>query len=159
MYPVSVARGRTMIGRLKKGDDLLKALNALCNEANIRLGKIQAIGAVSKAVVGFYLQEPREYVSLDYDYHQEIISLQGNVSIKNGVPEIHAHLALSDGQGKLYGGHLMEGTVVFSCEYIINEYIPEMADVMQDSQDTTFTRNYDEETGLFLWPKESIVPV
>ncbi len=158
MYPVTVARGRTLIGRLKKGDDLLGALTRLCTEANIRLGKIQAIGAVSKAVVGFYLQEAREYVSLDYNYHQEIISLQGNVSIKDGQPFIHAHLALSDGQGKLYGGHLMEGTLVFSCEYIINEYIPEMADVKEDWQDQTFTRTLDDETGLFLWPKERILP-
>jgi hypothetical protein len=156
MYPVTVARGRTLIGRLKKGDDLQGALTRLCTEANIRLGKIQAIGAVSKAVVGFYMQEAREYVSLDYDYHQEIISLQGNVSVKDGQPFIHAHLALSDGQGKLYGGHLMEGTIVFSCEYIINEYIPEMADVKEDSEDQTFTRTYDEETGLFLWPRERI---
>ncbi|MCL6610945.1 MAG: DNA-binding protein [Peptococcaceae bacterium] len=158
MYPVSVARGRTLIGRLKKGDDLLDSLTRLCMEANIRLGKIQAIGAVSKAVVGFYLQEAREYVQLDYDYHQEIISLQGNVSIKDGQPFIHAHLALSDGQGKLYGGHLMNGTVVFACEYIINEYIPEIADVKDDSEDQTFTRALDEETGLYLWPKERIVP-
>lgn len=156
MYPVTVARGRTLIGRLKKGDDLQEALTRLCTEANIRLGKIQAIGAVSKAVVGFYMQEAREYVSLDYDYHQEIISLQGNVSIKDGQPFIHAHLALSNGQGKLYGGHLMEGTVVFSCEYIINEYIPEMANVKDDSEDQTFTRTHDDETGLYLWPKERI---
>ncbi|MFZ5634139.1 MAG: PPC domain-containing DNA-binding protein [Bacillota bacterium] len=149
MYPVTVARGRTLIGRLKKGDDLLEALTRLCTEANIRLGKIQAIGTVSKAAVGFYLQEPREYVTLDYDYHQEIISLQGNVSIKDGQPNVHAHLALSNGQGKLYGGHLMEGTIVFACEYIINEYIPETSD---------FSRIHDEETGLFLWPRERIAP-
>ncbi len=158
MHPVSVTRGRTIIGRLKKGDDLLGAFSRLCLEANIRLGKVQAIGAVSKAVVGFYLQEPREYVTLDYNYHQEIISLQGNISIKDGVPFVHAHVALSDGRGKLYGGHLMEGTEVFACEYIINEYIPEMADVKEDKEDTTFTRSYDDETGLFLWPRERIVP-
>lgn len=156
MYPVTVARGRTFIGRLKKGDDLLEALTHLCTEANIRLGKIQAIGAVSKACVGFYLQEAREYVTLDNDYHQEIISLQGNVSIKDGQPNIHVHLALSNGQGKLYGGHLMEGTVVFSCEYIINEYIPTI-DVKEDSEDQTFSRTLDDETGLYLWPKERIV--
>lgn len=155
MYPVSVTRGRNLIGRLKKGDDLLQALTSLCTEANIRLGTLQAIGTVSKAVVGFYLQEPREYVTLDYNYHQEIISLIGNISIRDGKPEIHAHVALSDGRGKLYGGHLLEGTVVFACEYMITEYIPEI-DVMEDSEDTTFTRSYDEETGLFLWPKERI---
>ncbi|MFZ5644387.1 MAG: PPC domain-containing DNA-binding protein [Bacillota bacterium] len=154
MFPVSVTRGRTLIGRLNKGDDLINTLNSLCTEANIRLGKIQAIGAVSKAVVGFYMQEPRDYVTLDYDYHQEIISLQGNISIKDGQPEIHAHIALSNGQGKLYGGHLMEGTIVFSCEYIINEFIPEIADVKDDSEDNTFTRTLDDDTGLYLWPKD-----
>ncbi|MHB8156061.1 MAG: PPC domain-containing DNA-binding protein [Desulfocucumaceae bacterium] len=154
MFPLSVTRGRTLIGRFKKGEDLLTAFNRLCVEANIRLGKVQAIGAVSKAVVGFYLQEPRDYVTLDYDYHQEIISLQGNISINGGNPEIHAHIALSNGEGKLYGGHLMEGTTVFSCEYVINEYIPEIADVKNDSEDNTFTRVYNEETGLFLWPED-----
>lgn len=156
MYPVSVTRGRTLIGRLKKGDDLLQTLTSLCTEANIRLGNLQAVGAVSKAVVGFYLQEAREYVTLDYDYHQEIISLQGNISIREGVPEIHAHVALSDGRGKLYGGHLLEGTIVFSCEYVLSEYLPEIY-VMEDSEDKTFTRTYDEETGLFLWPGKKIV--
>lgn len=158
MNPVSVTRGRTLIGRLKMGDDLLGALTKLCTETNIRLGKVQAIGAVSKAVAGFYLQEPREYVPIDYNYHQEIISLQGNVSTQDGTPNIHAHLALSDGRGKLYGGHLMEGTIVFTCEYVINEYIPEVANVKQDSDDNTFSRTYDDETGLFLWPEERIVP-
>lgn len=147
MYPITVARGRTLVGRLKKGDDLLGALARLCTEANIRLGSIQAIGAVSKAVVGFYLQEPGEYVTLDYDYHQEIISLIGNISIRDGKPDIHAHLALSNGEGKLYGGHLMEGTTVFACEYTINEFIPENGD---------FVRTFNEETGLHLWPEEKI---
>lgn len=122
----------------------MSSLTRLCTEENIRLGKVQAIGAVSKAKVGFYLQESREYFTLEFDYHLEIISLQGNISIKDGVPFIHAHIALMNNQGKMLGGHLMEGTEVFSCEYIINEY-------MADSDDT-FHRDYDEETGLYMWP-------
>lgn len=144
MFPQSVSRGRTLIGRLPKGSDLMAELTRLCQEENIRLGKVQAMGAVSKANVGFYLQESREYFSLEFDYHLEIISLQGNISIKDGVPFIHAHIALMNNEGKMIGGHLMEGTEVFSCEYIINEYMAET--------DNTFHRSLDDETGLFMWP-------
>jgi len=158
MHRVTVARGRTLIGRLKKGDDLLESLTLLCSEANVRLGKVQAIGAVSKSAVGFYLQETKEYTTLNYDCHQEIVSLQGNISTKDGEPFVHAHLALSDSHGGLHGGHLMPGTVVFACEYIINEYISETAEIKNDLEDQTFSRTYDDETGLHLWPKERIVP-
>ncbi|KJS14804.1 MAG: hypothetical protein VR69_16120 [Peptococcaceae bacterium BRH_c4b] len=144
MFPQPVSRGRTLIGRLPKGSDLMAEINRLCHEENIRLGKVQAIGAVSKAMVGFFLQESREYFSLEFDYYLEIISLQGNISIKDGVPFTHAHIALMNNEGKMIGGHLIEGTEVFSCEYIINEYMPE--------EDKTFHRVLDEETGLFMWP-------
>lgn len=146
MFPEPVSRGRTLIGRLNKGDDLLATLTRLCAEENIRLGKVQAIGAVSKARVGFFIQESKEYSVLDFDYPLEIISLQGNVSIKDGVPFIHAHIALMNSEGKMMGGHLMEGTEIFSCEYVINEYMAE--------KDESFNRKTDEETGLFMWPNK-----
>lgn len=144
MFPQSVSRGRTLIGRLPKGSDLMVELTRLCQEENIRLGKVQAIGAVSKAKVGFFPQEGNEYFFLEFDYHLEIISLQGNISIMDGASFIHAHIALMNNEGKMIGGHLIEGTEVFSCEYIINEYMPE--------EDKTFHRVLDEETGLFMWP-------
>lgn len=144
MFPETVSRGRNLIGRLKKGDDLLVSLTRVCIEGNLRLGKLQAIGAISKAKVGFYLQDKKEYVELDFDQNMEIIALQGNVSLKGGLPFIHAHVALMGSDGRVIGGHLMEGTEIFACEYILNEYIPD--------NEENFSRALDDETNLFLWP-------
>ncbi|MFZ5591022.1 MAG: PPC domain-containing DNA-binding protein [Bacillota bacterium] len=142
MFPVSVNRGRTLIGRLAKGEDLLDALNRICQEENIRLGKIQAIGALIKASVGYYHQDTQKYSQLTFNEHLELISLQGNISVKDNQPFVHAHVALMKQDGQMFGGHLMPGCQVFACEYIINEFLPEEAE---------FIRQYDPETGLFLW--------
>jgi hypothetical protein len=54
----------------------------------------------------------------------ELLSLSGNISRKDGEVSIHGHITISSGldDGRAYGGHLIEGCVVFStCEVIIAE--------------------------------------
>jgi predicted DNA-binding protein with PD1-like motif len=139
---ITVTPGRKVIGRLAKGDDLLAALEGLAREHNITLGEVRAIGAVSQARVGFYNQRERKYYYLDLAQPLEILSLTGNISIKDGKPMVHAHITLSDHQGRAFGGHLAEGTLAFACEFAIQEQV----------SDITLVRQMDEPTGLFLWP-------
>lgn len=139
-----VGPGRTFIGRLAKGDDLLVALSDVCLKKGIRLGTVRAIGAVARARVGYYDQRRREYAYLDLDGPHELISLEGNVSLKDGKPFIHAHVALMAADGRLVGGHLATGTEVFACEFILQELLAGRLE--------RFTRVYDGETGLYLWP-------
>jgi predicted DNA-binding protein with PD1-like motif len=139
---ITVTPGRNIIGRLAKGDDLLASLEKLAQEHNIILGEVTAIGAVSQARVGYYNQTERKYYFLDLAKPMEILSLVGNISIKDGKPMVHAHVTLSDNEGRAYGGHLAEGTLVFACEFTILEFV----------SDITLVRQMDEPTGLFLWP-------
>ena len=44
---IGVKPGRTIIGRLAKGEDLLAALEKLAQDHSITLGEVSAIGAVS----------------------------------------------------------------------------------------------------------------
>ncbi|MEW6276624.1 MAG: PPC domain-containing DNA-binding protein [Bacillota bacterium] len=137
----SVRTARRIMGRLKKGDDLLAALTRECADAGIELGEVRALGAVSRARVGYYDQVARRYEYVDLDTPLEILALVGNVSLKDGQPFVHAHITLGDREGRAWGGHLAEGTVVFAGEFIIREYLSE----------ERFERRFDEETGLFLW--------
>lgn len=132
--------GKTFIGKLKFGGDLLGELTSVCEENYIRLGRVEALGAVKKARVGFYDQQAREYNFLEIDKPLEITKLIGNISLRDGKPMVHAHITLSDSQGNAYGGHLAPGTIVFACEFIMNSY---------DGPD--HIRDYDEQTGLPLW--------
>lgn len=135
---------RTIMGRLAKGADLLGALEEQCRLHNITLGEVRAIGAVTKARIGYYQQDIQKYMFLDLNQPLEILALIGNVSLKDGQPMVHAHVTLSDAEGRAFGGHLAAGAPVFACEFVIQE--------CQSAK--VFQRVLDKETGLFLWAKE-----
>ena len=136
----SIQPSKMYIGRLLHGSDLLEELTDLCKDANITLGKIEGIGAVQKARVGYYDQVSHEYQYIEYDQSLEITGLVGNVSTKDNKPFVHAHITLSDEKGNAFGGHLASGTTIFACEVTLVAF-----------DGPTLTRSYDEATGLFLW--------
>jgi len=131
------------MGKLKHGADLLEELTGICKEKNIHVGRVEAIGAVQKAVIGYYHQDKREYEYLNFDKHLEILNLTGNISIKDGSPMVHAHVTLADAEGKAFGGHLAPGTIIFACECVIEAF-----------EGLILERGFDEETGLPLWNME-----
>ncbi|MFO7819061.1 MAG: PPC domain-containing DNA-binding protein [Halanaerobacter sp.] len=132
--------GEIYQGRLETGDDLVEELTAFVQGKDIKAGKISAIGAVQKAVISYYDQDDKEYYDKEFDESLEIVNLEGNISLNDGEPIVHAHIALADEEGNLYGGHLEEGTVVFACEFVIQEYEGE-----------AFERGLHQPTELPLW--------
>ncbi len=128
------------MGKLRHGADLLEELTEICREGGIQLGRVEAIGAVEKACIGFYDHKKREYEFITLDQPLEILNLTGNISIKDGNPFVHAHVTLSDRSGQAYGGHLAPGTIVFACECIIESF-----------EGPRFERAFDQETSLPLW--------
>jgi len=133
-------RKRLFVGRIPHGDDLLNSLTAFVREKGIRMGRLKMIGAVQKAVVGFYDEKEGKYINIQFDKPMEVLNLTGNVSIKDGEPFIHAHVTLGDEKGQSFGGHLMEGTVVFAAEFVVEEF---------EGQD--LERTFDKTTRLALW--------
>jgi len=128
------------MGRVSYGDDLLEALTRVCVERNVTLGRMQALGAVRAARIGYYNQKRRTYQFSLLDGPLGITHLVGNVSLKDGKPFVHAHLSLADEKGLTYGGHLAEGTIVFACEFVLEAF-----------DGPRMERIYDEQTGLAVW--------
>jgi hypothetical protein len=135
-----VESSRLFMGKLSHGDDLLEEITKVCQNENIKLGSVEALGAVQRARLGFYNQKTHAYQFVSLDQALEITGLVGNISVKDGNPIVHAHITLADETGKAYGGHLASGTVVFACEFILEAF-----------DGPSFERGFDEETGLPLW--------
>lgn len=134
--------GRKWVARLPYEADLLQTLEEFAAEQGIKVGHGVVIGAVKKALVGFYDQHKREYSSLEFDEPLEILHCTGNLSMRDGVHKAHMHLTLGNSNGFTVGGHLMPGTIVFAGEALLEELTgPELV------------RGYDRETGLPLWKK------
>lgn len=134
-------RSGLIVGRISRGRDLLDELTALCRREGVRLGRVEAIGALEKARLAFYDQSARKYRFHSFRRPLELVQLAGNVSIRDGAAMVHAHVTLSDRHGRCFGGHLAPGTIVFACEFIIEAL-----------DGKRLERWPDEATGLALWP-------
>ena len=132
--------GKLFIGKLSHGADLLEELTKVCRNEKIHCGRFEALGAVQKARIAFYDQQIHEYRFFVLEQQLELTMLVGNISLKDGNPIVHAHIMLADETGKAYGGHLAPGTIVFSCEFILQAF-----------DNPILERGFDEATGLALW--------
>ena len=132
--------GRTLVGRLEKGSDLVAELERTCAERDIRAASVSVIGAVSHAAFAYYHQTDHRYLELSSDTHHEIVGFIGNVSLRDGKPFLHAHATFADEHGACVGGHLLRGIIVFVAEFTIRELTG-----------VELVRTYDEEFGLALW--------
>ncbi len=132
--------GRFFLGSLPCGKDLIGSVEDFCKESSVEMATFSVIGSVSSVTLGCYDQKQQVYVTFNEKAPLEIIACIGNVSIKDGSPFVHAHIALSDGQGKMIGGHLFSETIIFAGE--IN---------LQELTGKPFERAYDNKTGLMLW--------
>lgn len=126
--------------RLDYQSDILEAIHAFCRDKGITKGYVSVIGAVSGATIAYYDQNKKEYRNLKASEAMEIVSCQGNISLRDGAPFAHLHIVLSDHSGRTLAGHLMPSSKVFAGEAYIQELIGQ-----------ELVRDYDEQTGLFLW--------
>jgi uncharacterized protein len=133
------------MGRLEKGKDIIRSVEAFCAQRDIRAAWINIIGALDKATISYYDQEKHQYFHRELQGEYEIVSCSGNVSLKDGKPFAHLHIALSDTNFETLGGHLWPDTVsVFAAEFVMFELEP--AEDMSELH-----RCPDAETGLALW--------
>jgi len=126
-------------GSLKKVDDLIPELTAILKEAKISAGAITGIGAVTGAELGYFNGQTKSYEKIQVQESLEIVSLKGNISIKDDGVFPHLHAVLSKKDFSVVGGHFFAGIVyAFEFEMLVLAGKP-------------FTRKFDEATGLFLW--------
>jgi uncharacterized protein len=125
------------------GGDLLGEITDFCKARGITLGRVEALGALKCAKLGYYNQTTRTYEIHEFDEHMEIANLVGNVSLKDGQPIVHAHVTLSDDKCAAIGGHLVAGCEIFACEFVVQAF-----------DGPQLNRGLDEQTGLPLWNEE-----
>ncbi len=108
-----------LLQRLQPDSDLLEELEKLAQKEAIPLAHLSGIGALKRAALGIFLPQEARYEKKELVGELEICSLTGNISLKEGKPFVHAHLVVSDREGRAWGGHLLPGCQVFVAEIII----------------------------------------
>lgn len=89
-------------------------------QEDIKSATVQGLGAVNDVDVGYYSLEEKRYFTKIFNQQFEMISLNGNITRKDGIPYLHLHIALSDENYKFYGGHLNRAVISITAEIYVN---------------------------------------
>jgi predicted DNA-binding protein with PD1-like motif len=136
------SQDRSIQASLDNGTEIIGQITDLAKDMEIEAAFISAIGALSRADLGYYDQATHKYMVTPVDEPVELAACSGNISLLEGQPFVHVHAVLADGRGSTWGGHLVRGTV-FAAEL----YLQELSGL-------PLKRVPDSITGLNLWGKE-----
>jgi predicted DNA-binding protein with PD1-like motif len=103
---------RAFVLVLHPGEEFLKELSAFTIEHHIKTASFSAIGGFLSFKLGFYNIEKRGYDEIPFhEDHVEVLSLNGEITFQNGVPNVHGHTVVGRSDGTTRGGHLLSGVV------------------------------------------------
>lgn len=116
--------------RLRPGQDLKKELLYYCQLHHLHAAcVVSSVGSLNKAHIR--LSGGKDVVEFQGPF--EIVSLNGTV----GAEGVHLHVSFSDFEGRVLGGHLMDGCEIYTTAEI----------VLLENRDLLFAREYDGHTG------------
>jgi predicted DNA-binding protein with PD1-like motif len=114
--------GANYVIRLDAGEKIVETLKALCERDGIGGGFFNGLGAVGEAEIGHFDPGTNDYSWVELSGPYEIVSLYGNITVADGKPFIHAHIALGDNTFAVRGGHLKEAVVSVTCEITLTRF-------------------------------------
>jgi uncharacterized protein len=104
------------------GDELATGLSRFAEEQKLGGSSFKAIGAFSSVKLAWFNWQTRKYQpSVVLDEQVELLSLVGDIALKDGQPQVHAHVVIGKSDGTAHGGHLMEAHVRPTCEVVLTE--------------------------------------
>lgn len=129
---------KTFVLVFDHGDEVMANLLKFVRAERVGCARFTAIGAFSGATLGYYEWVQKEYVKNVVNEQVEVLSLLGDVALKDDEPVVHAHVVLGRSDASTFGGHLLEAHVRPTLELILVES-PEH-----------LTKVHDPESGLAL---------
>ena len=130
--------GNTYIIKVERGENVINTLTDFCKAEGIENGYMRGIGAVEWVSCGYYELDIKEYHFTEYDEMVEVVSMTGNVALKEGEPFLHVHALFTNTKNEAFGGHVAEMRVGVVLEVVL-EALP-----------TKIERELDDEIGLYL---------
>ncbi len=129
---------KTWILIFDKRDEVVSGLTRFSEEQRLGGSRFSAIGAFSDVSLGYFDRERKDYRKIPVDEQVEVLVLAGDIALRDGRPQVHAHVVIGKADGTAHGGHLLEAHVWPTLELILVE------------SPRHLQRQFDEETGLAL---------
>lgn len=117
--------------RLRPGQDLRQELLRAADELGLSaVGVVTCVGSLSEVTLRYANQPEPTHL----EGHFEIVSLVGTLEPGGG----HLHLALSDGEGQTVGGHLLDGSKVYTTAEVVLVQLDDLRFAREPDPQTTY---------------------
>jgi uncharacterized protein len=113
---------KTFVLIFETGEEIANLLQQFAKRQGLGGSSFKAIGALSYAKLGWLNWQTKKYDPAYLLNEQvELLSLIGDIALKDGEPQVHAHVVVGRSDGTAHGGHLLEARVRPTCEMILTE--------------------------------------
>ena len=113
---------KTFVLVFQTGDELAKGLSNFAEKQKLTAASFTAVGALSSVRLAWFNWDKKKYeTSVSLDEQVELLSLIGDVALKDGKPVVHGHVVIGKKDGSAHGGHLLEACVRPTCEVVLTE--------------------------------------
>lgn len=121
-YKLVDEKPETFILVFETNDELAATLKEFASEQKLASASFKAIGALSFVKLGWLNWVTKQYEpSVFLDEQLELLSLIGDVALKDGEHQVHAHAVVGKRDGTAHGGHLLQARVRPTCEMVLTE--------------------------------------
>lgn len=111
--PVASTRSRAIALRLRPGQDLRRELLRVVQEQGLEAAAVvTCVGSLTRATLRFADQPEGTVIE---GHHLEVVSLVGTLSTHGS----HLHLSVSDEAGRTIGGHLLDGSSIYTTAEVV----------------------------------------
>ncbi len=112
----------TFVLVFQTGDELASGLLRFAQEQKLSDASFKAIGALSSVRLAWFNWDTRSYEpSVTLNEQVELLSLIGDIALRDGKPVVHAHVVVGKKDGTAHGGHLLQAYIRPTCEVVLTE--------------------------------------
>jgi len=105
--------------RLDGDEEFVDTVQGFCEQENIKSGWIQAIGSTKDLDLAFFDTKLKEYEIKKFKEFLEIVTITGNVSLKENKQFVHAHGLFGRQNMDVVGGHIHRCVISATAEVVI----------------------------------------
>jgi len=135
---IDETRQKTFAVIFDKGDEFVRELTSFAQENELGASHFTAIGAFRDVTLGYFDRNTKKYKEIPIAEQVEVLSLVGDIALKDKDPQIHAHVVVGKADGTAHGGHILRAHVWPTLEVVLTESPKHLS------------RTTDAETGLAL---------
>jgi uncharacterized protein len=86
-----------------KGDEFVRELTSFAQENELGASHFTAIGAFRDVTLGYFDRNTKKYKEILIVEQVEVLSLVGDIALKDKDPQIHAHVVVGKADGTSHG--------------------------------------------------------